>query len=163
MARTLFIGRFQPLHNGHRHAIEQAQEQHDLIIGIGSAETHHTFHNPLTFDEREAIFHACLDQPEVRAIPDQDSDPDWMDWIEQRFDVDTCISGNDHVRRLFRERGFTVLHPAYLDPDRYSGTRIRERAAQAKEWQHLVPDCCLEKLQDIGFQQRLQTIYENDG
>ncbi|MDY6770387.1 MAG: adenylyltransferase/cytidyltransferase family protein [Candidatus Nanohaloarchaea archaeon] len=161
--KTLFIGRFQPLHRGHLHALRQAGQSYDLVIGVGSAETSRTADNPLTFDERRRALENCLDSPDVRPIPDTNDDEDWMDWIEERFSVERCISGNDHVRRLFQERGYQVEHPDYLKPEQLSGTTIRENIAAGELWRDMVPNCCEQVLDDIDFEQRVRQSYENDG
>lgn len=60
----LYIGRFQPFHNGHKDAIEQiihtVPSQSVLYIGIGSAEENFTKENPLTAGERFEMIQATL-------------------------------------------------------------------------------------------------------
>lgn len=60
----LYMGRFQPFHNGHKDAIEQiihtAPPSSVLFIGIGSAEENFTKENPLTAGERFQMIHATL-------------------------------------------------------------------------------------------------------
>ena len=51
--RALFVGRFQPFHNGHIHAIGEILEESDeLIIVVGSAQMSHEPDNPFTAGER---------------------------------------------------------------------------------------------------------------
>ena len=46
---AVFVGRFQPLHNGHQHVIDQAlRSAKKLIILIGSADTARSIRNPFT-------------------------------------------------------------------------------------------------------------------
>ncbi len=58
----VFIGRFQPFHNGHRdvvlHALKRTRK---LIILVGSADTPRTTKNPFTFRERKEMIEATLD------------------------------------------------------------------------------------------------------
>ncbi len=62
--RALFIGRFQPFHNGHLDAVKQVLEHSDgyseIIIGIGSAENHDEPDNPLTAGERAELIDLAL-------------------------------------------------------------------------------------------------------
>ena len=47
--RGVFIGRFQPFHNGHLEAIKKLLiEVDELIIMIGSSQYSHSFDNPFT-------------------------------------------------------------------------------------------------------------------
>lgn len=49
----VFIGRFQPFHNGHKKVIETALKlSRRVIILIGSANRPRSFRNPFTYDER---------------------------------------------------------------------------------------------------------------
>ncbi len=156
MTRALFIGRFQPFHKGHLHAAETAEAAYDLTVGVGSAETSHTAHNPLTFDERERVLAACIGDVDVVPVPDQDDNEAWLDFVAETFDFDVGISGNDLVQELFRSRGWPVEEPHYLEPDRFSGTAIRERVRAREPWRDRVPDCALRVLDDVGFVDRVR-------
>jgi len=53
MIRALYIGRFQPYHNGHHYVINHiAREVDELIIGFGSAQMSHEPSDPFTAGER---------------------------------------------------------------------------------------------------------------
>ncbi|MDR0980270.1 MAG: adenylyltransferase/cytidyltransferase family protein, partial [Methanocalculaceae archaeon] len=59
--RGLYVGRFQPYHNGHRSVIERiADEVDELIIGIGSAEISHDLRHPFTAGERVLMISRAL-------------------------------------------------------------------------------------------------------
>lgn len=49
----VFIGRFQPFHNGHKHVVDKALEQADnVLVLVGSANRPRTRKNPWSFVER---------------------------------------------------------------------------------------------------------------
>lgn len=52
----VFIGRFQPFHNGHAHIIEQAltMAEHVLVL-VGSANRSRSARNPFTYEERAGV------------------------------------------------------------------------------------------------------------
>lgn len=55
----VFIGRFQPFHNGHKAVIDQALKQaREVVICIGSAFQPRSIKNPFTFEERRAMIQA---------------------------------------------------------------------------------------------------------
>lgn len=57
----IYIGRFQPLHQGHLRTIGQALElAAKLIIIVGSARQSRSYENPWSFAEREQLIRACL-------------------------------------------------------------------------------------------------------
>ena len=62
--KSLFIGRFQPFHNGHLKVIKHLSTTYEeIIIGIGSSQYHNESENPFTADERkkmieESMYHA---------------------------------------------------------------------------------------------------------
>lgn len=159
MATAFFIGRFQPFHNGHHNATQTALDTYDeLIVGIGSAATHHTPDNPLTFQERKRIVTNCFPGRQIEPFEDKDSNEEWADTVAERVDFDVVISGNPLVRELLGDRGYRVEDPDYLKPDRYSGTRIRERIRNGEDWRHCIPDCSLVLLEEYGLVERLQEI-----
>lgn len=65
----VFIGRFEPFHNGHaavaRFALSRAKK---LIILVGSADTPRTIKNPWTVAERAVMIQAALDDAADRLI-----------------------------------------------------------------------------------------------
>lgn len=58
----IFIGRFQPFHNGHKKVIDRALElSKNVIVFIGSANSARCYRNPWTFEERkEMIYNSYL-------------------------------------------------------------------------------------------------------
>lgn len=59
MSTALFIGRFQPFHQGHLDAIKQISED-EIIIGIGSSQYSKTDDNPYSFEERQKMIEKTL-------------------------------------------------------------------------------------------------------
>ncbi|MFB6077279.1 MAG: adenylyltransferase/cytidyltransferase family protein [Candidatus Nanohaloarchaea archaeon] len=159
---AVFIGRFQPFHRGHLHAIRRAADRYDVTVGIGSSQAAGTRNNPLSFDEREAVLSNCIDLP-IIGIPDQDDNEDWMRYIEEHVAFDLGVSGNDLVRSIFADHGHRVEEPDLLQPDRFEGTAIRQRIAAGEDWRDRVPACALSTLEEIGFAGRIRDIYDSDG
>ncbi|MCX8176649.1 MAG: adenylyltransferase/cytidyltransferase family protein, partial [Candidatus Bathyarchaeota archaeon] len=61
-----YIGRFQPVHNGHIYAIRYALGRvKELIIGIGSAQFSHEVENPFTAGERFTMLRLGLDEVKI--------------------------------------------------------------------------------------------------
>lgn len=65
----VFIGRFEPFHNGHcavsRYALTKAKK---LIFLVGSADAPRTIKNPWTFTERAVMIQSTLDEAKSRLI-----------------------------------------------------------------------------------------------
>src|SRR5687768_16749621 len=65
----VFIGRFEPFHNGHaavaRHALGKARK---LIFLVGSADTPRTIKNPFTVAERAVMIQSALADAVERLI-----------------------------------------------------------------------------------------------
>jgi bifunctional NMN adenylyltransferase/nudix hydrolase len=65
----VFIGRFEPFHNGHAAVARQAlRRAGKLIVLIGSAETPRTTRNPWTFAERLVMVQAALEDAVPRLL-----------------------------------------------------------------------------------------------
>lgn len=70
---AVFIGRFQPFHNGHNAVIQEALKRAlHVVVLVGSAYAARDIRNPFTFEERKAILRADLpdDRIIVKPIPD---------------------------------------------------------------------------------------------
>lgn len=66
---AIFIGRFQPFHNGHLAVVKKAlaQAQYILIL-CGSSNTPRNLKNPFTFTERENIILNAFSPEEQKRI-----------------------------------------------------------------------------------------------
>lgn len=87
---TVYIGRFNPFHNGHAHVLRRALETSKLVIVlVGSSGAARNTKNPLTFDERKAMieqWHAGIDGSylgELRILPIRDYPYNDALWIRQ--------------------------------------------------------------------------------
>ena len=114
MKSGIFIGRFQPVHEGHVHAIGLAASQIDkLFILVGSANQCRSIRNPWTYQERSQMLRLKLHAAGIRnyeIIPLNDyqySDTQWMADVRataEHFDMGTPTlfghlkEGNDYLR-----------------------------------------------------------------
>lgn len=83
----LYVGRFQPVHEGHCHIIKKALSMCDkLIVVIGSAQESRTERNPFTYEERERFIRNIFYE-EIRnkrmiilGIPDREKPSNDSSW-----------------------------------------------------------------------------------
>jgi bifunctional NMN adenylyltransferase/nudix hydrolase len=80
----VYIGRFQPFHNGHLATVRRALGLADkVVVLVGSANRSRSSKNPWTFEERRAMILASVPEPErveVRPLPDVMYDTN--KWVE---------------------------------------------------------------------------------
>ncbi|NOQ55794.1 MAG: adenylyltransferase/cytidyltransferase family protein [Nanohaloarchaea archaeon] len=148
MEKAVFVGRFQPLHNGHVNAIRNIIEQDDidhLHIIIGSADKKDTDSNPLSFETRKDIISKSLQnlienrQISISGLDDCTDDDEWIKNLRQIApDATVAYSGNGWTRRCM-EPFCKVEDPDFLDKEILNGTNIRLRIKEKKEIKHLVP------------------------
>lgn len=79
---TVFIGRFQPFHNGHLHVVTEALKfSSKIIIVIGSAHQPRNVRNPWTYEERRTMILTSVPEPErIVVVPQID-----MPYAEQKW------------------------------------------------------------------------------
>lgn len=88
---AVYIGRFQPFHNGHQHVIERAsQVANRVLVLIGSSNSPRTPKNPWTADEREFMIRKALDTTfqstttMIDRVPDSPYDEqEWVASVER--------------------------------------------------------------------------------
>jgi nicotinamide-nucleotide adenylyltransferase len=168
IGRGLFLGRFQPYHNGHHAVIEQiATEVDELIIGIGSAQWSHSFDNPFTAGERvlmvrRAIKHLPL-ITYVLPIEDIQRNSLYVAHIKTIVPPFSVVySNNPLIRRLFEEEGIAVQQTEMVERELYWGVEIRRRMVSGEPWEELVPPAVIDVLREISGLERLRQVTASD-
>jgi len=169
--RGLFVGRFQPFHNGHLQAVKDAlKEVDEIIIVVGSAQYSHKVSNPFTAGERLTMIREALDEAKIPAsrywiVPVADIHMHMM-WVTEIL----CYTPKFHVvyanepltKRLFKEASFKVKPIPYHQRETWSSTEIRERMLKGKNWKQLVPKSVARFIEEINGTQRLRDLAETD-
>ena len=155
--KALFIGRFQPFHKGHLHALEGIlADGYEVIMALGSMQESHTLMNPLTVEERKDIIKRVW--PKVREIyevPDINDDKAWVKHVESIVpEFGPVYSGSEYVQRLFREDGGHEVIPVdFLDG--VSATKVRSLVMEEGDFEEFLPKATYEYLKQMDFGDRL--------
>jgi len=164
---ALFIGRFQPFHNGHLLFLQHICNQYDeIIIGIGSSQYSHTSDNPFSYDERKRMIESSLKEAGIRnfrivAIPDIHNPPQWVSHVVSLVDdFDVILTNNSFTKQLFEEKGYIVKKTSLIEREKYSGAHIRKQMKENTSWENLVPEPVVTILHDIHGIKRVQQISE---
>jgi len=170
-SRGLYVGRFQPFHLGHLHAIKHIlSEVDEVVIVIGSAQYSHQLNNPFTAGERVTMVRKALNEAEISPskywiIPIRDMHVHMM-WVAEvkgytpKFE---CVYSNEPLtRRLFMEAGFPVKPIPFNKRHLYLATEIRERILKNKSWTELVPKSVSEYIKEIDGVGRLRDLAKTD-
>ena len=163
--KALFIGRFQPFHNGHLKVIKNVSKEYEkIIIGIGSSQYSYTQENPFNAEERRLMIEKSLDNIGVKnyqiiLIPDIHNPPKWVDHILSIFsDFDVVISNNLLTKSLFSEKGYIVKETKLYEKNKYSGKEIRKRIIKNEPWKNLVPHEVYDTIIRINGIDRLKNL-----
>ena len=169
--RGIFVGRFQPVHNGHMEVIKGILEDVDeLVIIIGSSQYSHRLDNPFTAGERNTMIRTALQEEKISLskiwiipVPDVHQHALWVSQIvgySPKFDV---IYANEPLTsRLFTEAGFKVKPMPFIKRDIYSATEIRQHIIENKKWENLVPPSVAKFIKKIDGDIRLQDLNKTD-
>ncbi|MBI1744769.1 nicotinamide-nucleotide adenylyltransferase [Candidatus Acetothermia bacterium] len=170
VCRALFLGRFQPYHNGHQALIDhivQSDDVDELVIAVGSAQWSHTLRDPFTAGERIMMITKALAGTKMTTyvLPIEDIERNSLYVAHIRsltppFEI--VYSNNTLVQELFSEAGFEVRPLPFVQRDRYEGTKIRELMLQGEEWKKFVPTTVAAVLDEIDGIERLRQIAKTD-
>jgi nicotinamide-nucleotide adenylyltransferase len=166
--RALFLGRFQPYHNGHDSVIRKiAAEVDELIIAIGSAQYSHTLRDPFTAGERITMITRALEDTQMTkyVLPVEDIEQNALYVAHIRrltpaFNV--VYSNNSLVIRLFEEAGITVKQLPLVDRRALWGTKIREWMLTDGDWENFVPPAVSNLVGEVSGIDRIQKINQTD-
>ena len=163
MKRALFIGRFQPFHNGHLHVAKGISKKFDeIIVGIGSSQGKNTEENPFSFDERKQMISKTLKSNKIKSfriypIPDLYDDYKWTSYILDnlpKFEV--AYSGNSWTIRCFEKHKIKCRKIKLFNG--ISSTKIRESIKNNKNWEKFVPKEIFVEIKKINGDKRIKKI-----
>ena len=139
MKYGLYLGRFQPFHDGHGWVITNAFNHCDkLIIAIGSAQEKRTKKNPLSYSERGAIIRSVVAfNRDIAIIPiyDRDEYADNASWgnyvLEQVYNLvgvrpEVVFEGNEETHAHWWEDTDVEVIQIDRNETPISATEIRQ-------------------------------------
>lgn len=163
---SLFIGRFQPFHNGHLSAVKWiAKRSSRVLVVIGSAQSSFEPKNPFSAAERKKMVQKQLAfaglgrKCRVLTLTDVNDNAKWVAHVDShvpRYDV--AYSNNPLVVRLMRRAGKTVRAVPFFKKRKYEGKRIRAIMKAGKKWQDRVPSKVRLVLEKLGGEERIKRI-----
>jgi len=113
--KALYVGRFQPFHNGHLKIIQnESKKYEEIIIAIGSSQYDHTEMNPFTSDERKQMIEKSLKEININnyrieLLQDIHNLSKWVEHVISIVsDFNVVLSNSDLTKRLFKEKGYIV-------------------------------------------------------
>lgn len=162
---AVFVGRFQPLHNGHLQVIQKGLEiAEQVIIVIGSASAAPSPKNPFTFEQRRDMIEASIprskprelissDIGRLKIIPVRDYYYNESAWVmDIQAKIDAYITPGEQVALIgqFRDASsyYLKLFPQWdhipIETDHLNATAIRTRLLREvpmlPDWQGKVPE-----------------------
>jgi len=166
MKKALFIGRFQPFHNGHFEAIKKLLKKYkEVVVVIGSSEDSFTKENPFTCGERVDMIRACFPGRDlakliVVPVPDLNDNTVWVDHVLAHIpQVSEVYSNNPLVRMLFSKHGVLVRSTEPHERERNEGSSIRKLMSDGdKTWTRHVPKKAVAYLETIDAEKRMKKI-----
>lgn len=86
----IYIGRFQPFHNGHKYIIEEGLKiSNNIIVFCGSSNQTRTLKNPFTYTERRkcilnSFSELYTNKIQVAPLDDCENDIEWVKNVEKK-------------------------------------------------------------------------------
>ena len=166
----LFIGRFQPFHNGHLEAIRTMQREcGEVIIIVGSSQFCFEVDNPFTVGERIEMITASLKDAgmwgkcQVLSIPDIQNNALWVSHVNSLVPhYDVVYSNNPLTCRLFKEAGKRIQGIPFHDRKNCDGTKIRKLMLKGAGWEKFVPAKTAALIRRVKGPERMKAVGNGD-
>ena len=163
MTTALFIGRFQPFHNGHLSIIKKILKEVDsLLLVVGSSQESNTTLNPFSAEERIKMIKAVIEKEkisnvEVYSLTDIGNDDLWVKHVESSLpNFDIVYSGPGLNLDLFKKSSYKVISINKIG--NISSNDIRKRIASNSKWEHLVPRAVVDEIKKSKGVERIKKL-----
>ncbi len=161
---ALFIGRFQPFHKGHLHAIRWiAARSKKIIVAVGSSQLSHQSQNPFTANERLQMLKIALSYAGLSgkcrlfAIKDIKENSKWMRHVEKRVPrFDRFYSNNPLALKLMKNGKVATCRIPFLRREDYQAQIIRKKMGKSERWASRVPTPVAVYLKKIKAEERVR-------
>lgn len=95
---AVFIGRFEPFHNGHLAVIDRGLEiAREVLVLVGSASSPRCYRNPFTFSERKAMILSAAGSARIHVHPLDDSAYNDAQWVANVQKIVHDVAGTGTV------------------------------------------------------------------
>ncbi len=162
---SLFIGRFQPFHNGHLYSLKKAFELAEkVIVGIGSSQESGTENNPFNYELRKKMIESLSVESgkdvKIVPVPDMFDDKKWGDLIQEILRNEglspaevVAVGNNDWTNRILREIRVEVFETGLYKRDELEGIKIRELIKiNDVQWKMRVPETVVKCMEEYDKQ-----------
>ncbi len=157
----IFIGRFQPFHNGHMKVVKNALKDVRAITIVVAIPLKETEKDPFSAEERMGMIRRALEKEgimnyELAAVRDIPSDDEYVEHVRRftkPFDV-VFVGDNKLNERLFRKAGFRVVTSQRFY--NLEATHVRERIKRGENWKELVPAGAAEYIEENNLVERVK-------
>ncbi|TXH01671.1 MAG: hypothetical protein E6R05_05330 [Candidatus Moraniibacteriota bacterium] len=146
---ALFIGRFQPFHNGHLYILQKCLELAErVVILVAKAEAQGEENDPWGVSDRKRMVCEAIRQIGVEkrvthifSCPDYPSDKKWLSEVKKRVGAfDVVVSNNEWTLGVFRNAGYTVVESGLHNREELEGVKVRKLMREGKvQWRERVP------------------------
>lgn len=181
----VFIGRFQPFHNGHKAVIDAALKQaKEVVVVVGSSFAARNIRNPFTFEERKAMIEAVyadesdytgaqgrIKTSRVKVVPVSDYPYDDNKWVNaiQKI-VDEAVPDAKDVGLIGHSKDSTSYylnifprwknHVEVPNVDGINATDIRNSMFSSLIESDKLPDTVTQTLLAFTFKDVWQTLWK---
>ena len=171
--RALYLGRFNPPHLGHIHALKYILDQPDIddvIVLIGSGEKAYSLKNPFTGGERFEMLvalvkeHFDINKFFISAIPDINRNTIWAaNVVDLVPPFEVIFTNNPLVQQLFANLSDKeVREIPLINRQELSGKIIRKKMIEDQNWKASIPDVIEPLIEKYKGIDRIQALAKTD-
>lgn len=147
---ALFIGRFQPFHNGHLYSLKKCLEIAErVVILVAKSESERETNDPWSARSRKMMVCAVVRGLGVEdrvahivSCPDYPSDKMWLAEVKKRVgEFDVVVSNNEWVLSIFEQAGVPIVESGLHNREELEGVKIRKLMRGGVEsWKGRLPN-----------------------